>query len=105
MASDAILYAMKAELVIRERIVFGDGAILEIKVWRVPYQVPPSQHFLKYSMFYGRPGERLVGYDNERGKGDHRHYGDQEESYRFVAIEQLLADFRRDVELSRGEKI
>ncbi|MCJ9672175.1 DUF6516 family protein [Neorhizobium sp. BETTINA12A] len=96
---------MKAELVIRERVVFGDGAILEIKVWRVPDHVPPSQHLLKYSLFYGRPGKRLVGYDNERGKGDHRHYGDREESYRFVSIEQLLADFRQDVETSRGEKI
>ncbi|MCX7339606.1 MAG: hypothetical protein NT037_03640 [Hyphomicrobiales bacterium] len=24
-------------------------------------------------MFYGRPAQRLVGYDNERGKGDHCH--------------------------------
>lgn len=96
---------MKAERITREPIVFGDGAILEIKVWRVPAKVPPSQHFLKYSLFYGRPGERLVAYDNERGKGDHRHYGDREEDYVFISIERLLADFRRDVEASRGEKI
>jgi hypothetical protein len=96
---------MKAELLVRERIVYGDGAILEMKVWRVPVQVPPSTHFLKYSLFYGRPGERLVGYDNERGKGDHRHYGLREENYRFISIEQLLADFRSDVERIRGEKI
>jgi hypothetical protein len=96
---------MKAELLIRERIVYGDGAILEMKVWRVPVQVPPSTHFLKYSLFYGRPGERLVGYDNERGKGDHCHYGLREENYRFISIEQLLADFRSDVERIRGEKI
>ncbi|MEQ1403462.1 DUF6516 family protein [Neorhizobium sp. Rsf11] len=96
---------MKAERIIRERIVFGDGAILEIRVWRVPKKVPPSEHFLKYSLFYGRPGERLVGYDNERGKGDHRHHGSREEGYQFVSIKQLLADFRRDVEALRGEKI
>lgn len=105
MTLNAIIYPMKAELVTRERIVFGDGAIMEIRIWRVPVKVPPSQHFLKYSLFYGRPGERQVGYDNERGKGDHRHYGSREESYRFVSIEQLLADFRRDVEVIRGEKI
>ncbi|MFB9950364.1 DUF6516 family protein [Rhizobium puerariae] len=92
---------MKAELVIRERIVFRDGAIMEIKIWRVPEKVPPSQHFLKYSLFYGRPGERSVGYDNERDKGDHRHYG----SHRFISIEQMLVDFRQDVEAIRGEKI
>ncbi len=71
----------------------------------MPEKVPPSAHRLKYSLFYGRPGERLVGYDNERGKGDHRHYGQREESYRFTSIEDLLADFRRDVESLRGEKI
>ena len=96
---------MKAELVVQERMIFDDGAVLTIRIWRVPEAVPPSAHRLKYSLFYGRPGERLVGYDNERGKGDHRHYGHREESYRFTSIENLLADFRRDVELLRGEKI
>lgn len=96
---------MKADLVTRERILYGDGAILEIRIWRVRESVPPSAHFLKYLLFYGRPGERLICYDNERGKGDHRHYGDREESYRFLSIEQLLADFRADVEALRGERI
>jgi hypothetical protein len=96
---------MRAKLVIRERMIFSDGAILEIKVWRVPNEVPPARHRFKYSLFYGRPGQRLVGYDNERGKGDHRHYGDREEAYRFVSIEQILLDFRRDVETLRGEAI
>ncbi|MET3853685.1 DUF6516 family protein [Rhizobium sp. OAE497] len=96
---------MKAERVIRERIVFGDGAILEMKVWRVPVQVPGSRHMLKYSLFYGSPGERLIGYDNERGKGDHRHYGEREEAYTFVSIEQTLLDFQADVERLRGERI
>lgn len=92
-------------LVIRERVVFEDGAILEIKVWQVPQPVPPSRHSLKYSLFYGYRGKRLVGYDNERGKGDHRHYDKREDAYIFVSIEQLLADFRADVEVIRGKSI
>ncbi|MFS2155532.1 hypothetical protein [Rhizobium sp. Rhizsp42] len=44
-------------------------------------------------------------YDNERGKGDHRHYGPREEAYQFVSVERLLADFRHDVEQVRGEAI
>ena len=52
---------------------------------------------LKYSLFYGRPGERIVGYDNERGKGDHRHYRTREERYLFVSFEKLLTDFWNDV--------
>lgn len=96
---------MKASLLIHERMIFEDGAILVIKVWRVSEAVAPARHKLKYSLFYGRHGERLVGYDNERGKGDHRHYGDFEEGYRFTTVENLLADFRRDVETLRGENI
>ena len=46
------------------------------------------QHALKYSLFYGRNGRRLAGYDNERGKGDHKHIGAVETSYKFVSIEQ-----------------
>ena len=38
----------------------------------------------------------LVRYDNETGKGDHRHYGNQEEDYNFQSIEQLVEDFRND---------
>jgi hypothetical protein len=52
---------------------------------------------LKYSLFFGRPGERIVGYDNESGKGDHRHHRGHEEAYRFTTFEALLADFWRDV--------
>jgi len=59
---------------------------------------------LKYSLFYGRPGVREVGYDNERGKGDHRHVGDVETAYEFTTVEQLVADFWSDVRILRSEK-
>ena len=51
----------------------------------------------KYSLFHGRAGQRLVCYDNEPGKGNHRHYGDREEPYGFISAEQLIADFLSDV--------
>jgi Family of unknown function (DUF6516) len=74
-----------------------------MKLWRVPVAVPPSAHVFKYSLFYGRPGIREVGYDNERGKGDHRHFRNAETAYRFVTVEQLIADFWSDVRTLRGE--
>lgn len=46
---------MKAELLSHQRIDYDDGAILEMKLWRVPVAVPLSRHGLKYSLFYGRP--------------------------------------------------
>ena len=69
-----------------------------------PTAVPPSTHGLKYSLFYGRAGVREVGYDNERGKGDHRHFRGVESPYTFSTVEQLMADFWSDVHALRGSK-
>jgi hypothetical protein len=88
---------MAAEMVIADKVVFDDGAIQEMVVWRVPAPVPPSSHAFKYRMFYGFPGRRLVGYDNERGKGDHRHNDGREEPYDFRGWEALIDDFLADV--------
>src|SRR5579863_9596839 len=108
MAIDAIWYgvpsilAMKAELLFHFRIEYDDGSIVEMKLWRVGSPVPPSKHDLKYSLFYGRPGVREVGYDNERGKGDHRHIQGVETAYAFTTVERLTADFWFDVRRLRG---
>lgn len=96
---------MRATLVIRDRRILQDGAIVEIVVWKVPTPVPPTEHGWKYRLFYGRTGQRLVGYDNERGKGDHRHVGEVEMPYHFVSVGQLLDDFEADIVAMRGEPI
>jgi hypothetical protein len=53
----------------------------------------------------GKSGKTIVRYDNETGKGDHRHVGPEEvESvYVFVSLVQLLADFDADIEKLSGE--
>ena len=89
-------------MLFRQRVDYDDGAIVEMVIWRVPLPVPPSTHGLKYSLFYCRPGVRMVGYDNERGKGDHRHLQGTETAYRFTTVEQLMADFWSDVRALRG---
>ena len=94
---------MKAELLFRERIDFDDGAILESVVWKVPNPLAGSRHNFKYRLFYGYPGHRVIGYDNERGKGDHRHVGGNEESYLFDGPEKLIADFIADVTSARSK--
>lgn len=91
----------KAELLFRERIVYDDATLAEMIVWRVPVPVPPAIHRFKYRLAYVVGGERVLGYDNERGKGDHRHFKGIETSYEFASIERLLADFVADVERER----
>ena len=95
---------MKADLLFHQRIDYDDGAIVEMVIWRVPVPVHPPTHGLKYSLLYGRPGVREIGYDNERGKGDHRHMNGVETSYNFTNVEQLLSDFWSDVKALRGTK-
>ena len=74
------------------------GGMVEMVVWQVLQPVPPSEHAFKYRLVFIRKGQRVVGYDNERGKGDHKHLGQLEVKYKFVNIETLIADFLRDVE-------
>lgn len=95
---------MKAELIYRAREDFEDEAIMEIVIWQVPTPVQGCNHPYKYRLYYGRDRRREVSYDNERGKGDHRHYEGTEERYVFQSPEQLIDDFLRDVETRRTKR-
>jgi hypothetical protein len=94
---------MKATLLVRERVVYPDGSIVEMVVWRVPQPIPPSTHPFKYRLAYIENGRRIVGYDNERGKGDHRHVGNEEADFVFRSIDDLLARFIAEVKRVRSE--
>jgi hypothetical protein len=93
----------RAELLLRERLEYDDGTFVEMVIWRVPVPVRGSRHEYKYRLFYGRTGERLVGYDNERSKGDHRHVSGKEELYAFMDVESLIRDFLGDIETMRSK--
>lgn len=89
---------MKAELLIDERHVLNAGIFVEIVIWRLPRPARGSAHRLKYRLALVVDGICVLRYDNETGKGDHRHVRDAEERYDFTSPETLLADFWRDVE-------
>ena len=94
--------AMKATRPFYDKVVFPDGAVVEMVIWRVPKPLSPSTHGLKFRLFYGLEGRRIVGCDNEQGKGDHRHFRGRERAYRFVSVEKLMADFLADIDRIRG---
>lgn len=89
---------MKAHSITHRKELRDDGSIVEIAIWQLPEPLPPCAHSYKYRLAYVVGGVCVVRYDNERGKGDHRHIGGNEMPYRFVDLARLLADFRRDVE-------
>jgi len=88
---------MKAALLLRRRIALAEDAFAELVLWSLPRSVPGSAHPYKYRLAFVVRGECVLRYDNEAGKGDHTHFGDREEQYRFVTADRLVSDFMSDI--------
>ena len=93
---------MAAQLITAIKNINPDGSLLEIVIWKVPKPVPPTEHGYKYRAVYVADGVRIVGFDNERGKGDHCHMDGKELPYTFTSVDQLLEDFIAAVETRRA---
>ncbi len=94
---------MKARLITRFKDVTPEGGVIELVVWRVPEPIPPSSHGFKYRAAYSMDGVRVVGFDNERGKGDHCHIAGIERPYIFTSVDQLIEDFIAAVDAARSK--
>ncbi|MGH8118652.1 MAG: toxin-antitoxin system TumE family protein [Rhodanobacteraceae bacterium] len=88
---------MPARLIVRDRIEFADDAVAHVTIWQVVRPLRGSRHGFKYRLAYVVKGECVLRYDNEAGKGDHRHEGGVETPYRFTRLDRLLDDFRKDI--------
>ncbi|RTL54770.1 MAG: hypothetical protein EKK46_07620 [Rhodocyclaceae bacterium] len=88
---------MKATELVSTRIVYSEWAFAELVLWRLPKPLEGSSHGFKYRLAYVVRGTCVLRYDNEAGKGDHRHIGGKEKAYVFTTPEQLLADFQNDI--------
>ncbi len=93
-----IISNMKAVKLICTRIVYSESAFAELVLWRLPKPLSGSLHEFKYRLAYVVRGECVLRYDNEVGKGDHRHFDGKESVYVFTTTEQLVADFQNDIE-------
>lgn len=89
---------MKAIQLVSTRIPDSESAFAELVLWRLPQPAEGSAHGFKYRLAYIVRGECVLRYDNEIGKGDHRHVGRIESAYDFTPPEKLIADFQRDIE-------
>lgn len=92
-----ILSNMTAKALLRRRVIVAADAFVEIVVSKVRASVSPSTHEFRYRLAYVVGGHCVLRYDNERGKGDHRHTETTEEPYNFSTPDQLMADFAADV--------
>ena len=92
-----IISNMRTGALMRRRIVLAPDAFVEVAIWRLSRPVPPSEHGFKYRLAYVVADQCVVRYDNERGKGDHRHVGAATMPYTFSTPDQLMADFSADI--------
>lgn len=88
---------MRATPLLHERLILDDAAFVELVVWKLDRPLTGCRHPFKYRLAYVVRGLCVVRYDNEAGKGDHRHFGKREQSYAFTSVEALQADFWADV--------
>jgi hypothetical protein len=80
-----------------EKMARKDGTVIELVIWKLAEATPDRPHGIKYRLYYGRGAKCLVRYDNESGKGDHRHILGREEPYEFVSVSKLRRDFESDI--------
>lgn len=92
---------MHATLITQFKDVADDGSIIQMIVWRVPEPVPPTEHGYKYRLVYIVNGSRIVGFDDERGKGGHCHLDGKEYPYSVSSVDKLIEDFIAAVEQRR----
>ena len=90
---------MKAELLLRERRVLSETAFVEVIIWRLPIAMEGSRHAFKYRLALVSQGVCVLRYDNEAGKGEHRHVGERQVPYYFTDLQTLQTDFWMDVEI------
>jgi hypothetical protein len=88
---------VKAINYIDERIILSNNTFVEVVVWEVSESLEGSEHRYRYRLALVIKGECVMRYDNEAGKGDHKHIGNKESDYDFTDIDRLLADFWNDV--------
>jgi hypothetical protein len=82
-----------ARLLLRERLVLSQRAFAEVVIWRLPTPAPGSAHSFKYRLAYIADRRCVIRFDNELGKGDHKHVDGNESPYEFVGLDRLQHDF------------
>lgn len=86
-----------ARLLLRERYVLAEERFAEIVIWQLPRAVTGSSHRFKYRLAFVVDEVCVLRFDNETGKGDHKHIGDRQVAYRFTGLDRLIADFWDEV--------
>jgi Family of unknown function (DUF6516) len=89
---------MPARLLLRERRIIGEDRFADIVIWQLPRRAPGSSHRFKYRLAFVVDQVCVLRFDNESGKGDHKHIGEEQVVYDFISLTQLVADFWNEID-------
>jgi len=88
----------------RERLVLSRRAFVDIVIWKLPKPLQSSRLIFKYRLAYIANQSCVLRFDNEAGKGDHKHLDEIEVTYMFTNLDTLQADFWAEIKRRRKRK-
>jgi Family of unknown function (DUF6516) len=86
-----------AQPLVRRRVAIAADAFVEVVICEVPAPISPSTRPFQYQLAYSVDDRCVLRYDNEPGKGGHRHWETTQEPCVFVTPDRLMSDFEADV--------
>ena len=86
------------QLLLHERRIVSEGRFAEMVIWQLPKPVSGSRHAFKYRLAFVVDEVCVLRFDNETGKGDHKHVGADEVPYAFTTLPQLVEDFWSEID-------
>ena len=87
-----------------ERRAIGEDRFAELVIWRLPQPAPGSTHSYKYRLAFVVAEQCVLRFDNESGKGDHKHIREIEVPYVFTSLPQLIEDFLQEIASWRSDE-
>jgi len=84
---------MKARELFSRRVSVAEQAFAELVLWELPEPLSGSMHRYKYRLAFVVAGKCVLRYDNETGKGGHKHVRGKEVKYRLSFNVKLAQRF------------
>lgn len=93
---------MKAGEVKKRRLVTEKGNLVVISIWKIP-RSPYYPEGLKYSFQFIHDNKRILGYDNYKKEGHHRHFYHKKEKIDFKDLNEIKERFVKEVKRLENE--
>jgi hypothetical protein len=94
---------LPSQLIFQDRITLTDTEFVQLVIWLVEPAVRACAHHYNYRFAYVKDGICRLRYDNEAGKGDHKHLDEKQQPINFTSPKALIRSFFDEVAQPRGD--